>query len=214
MMNVSLKSICVVLAAVAAASLPSVGRAGSLTTTYVSNNLQDGNMFDVETGGSALSVTSLGLNLQPGVYTINVYEKSGTWVGYESTPGAWTLVTTIANVNSVAADAPTTVAVSGLTLAASSVTGLYITMTGGQGMRYTDGTMVGDPAAINSDLTIYQGAGVHYPFDGIFTPRTWNGTITYDVITPAVPEPSSAVLAGLAGAVGLAAARLRKRRAA
>jgi PEP-CTERM motif len=174
-----------------------------LTTLFAENNRQSGNMFDVVTSSNALSVTGFDLNLFDGTYTIEVYEKAGTWVGFNNTPGAWTLVESVANVTSAGVDNPTHIDVSGLTLDANATTGLYLTGTeaGTSIFAYTNGTAVGNVAASNSDLSILEGAGVSYAFDTTFTPRIWNGTIYYTAAS--VPEPSTLILAGIAGLLGL-----------
>lgn len=194
-------------AAMILAAMSMVANAGVLTTTFASNNGQSGNMFDVVTLGGPLTVTGLDLNLDPGTWTIDVYKKAGTWVGFSSTPGAWTLIDS-ASVASAGYNTPTFFNVTDFLLGASTTTGLYVTTTTSD-MNYTNGTAVGDVAAANSDLQILEGAGVSYPFGSLYTPRIWNGSIHYKSAA-SVPEPGSFWMFGI-GLIGLGIFGWRRR---
>jgi hypothetical protein len=189
----------VVLSLLALSTIP-VG-AASLTTRYAADNGQDGNMFDVVVGSNALTVTGFDLNLNSVTTTIEVYAKTGTWVGFDNNPAAWTLVGSVSNVTGAGYNQATHIDLSNFVLAADGVTALYLTDTPGAtyAFNYTDGTNVGDVAASNADLTILQGAGEEYPFDGTYQPRIWNGAIYYNVGASSIPEPSSFALLGLGG---------------
>lgn len=164
------------------AALPigtSAAQAASLTTTFAGGNGQDGNMFDVVTAGNPLTVNSLSVNLDAGNHTIEVYTRSGSWQASPSSPVGWTLVASIA-VTSAGEGLPTLVDVPDFVLPANSTIGFYVTANGGTPINYTNGSGVGNIAAQNADLQILEGAGKTYPFGGSFTPRVWNGIITYN----------------------------------
>ena len=155
---------------------PPVLPTGSLTTLFAGNNNFNGNMFDV-LPTSKITITSFAINVDTSL-TAEVYYKLGTSVGFESNPGAWTLLGS-AFVTSLGTNVPTPLPVGGLTLTPGQRYGFYVTLTGGV-MNYTNGTT----DYSNSDLTIYHGTGKQYPFGNTFTPRIWNGTIFYNIIPP------------------------------
>ena len=104
--------------------------AGQITSTFASNNGQAGNMFDVTTLANPITVTSLDLNLNPGTYTVEVYTKPGTYVGYETNPSAWTMVAT-GTVTSAGEGLPSELHRPQYPTPANTVTGFYVTTTSG-----------------------------------------------------------------------------------
>jgi hypothetical protein len=183
--------------------------AGSLTTMFASNNGQDGNMFDVLVGANDLTITGFDLNLQAVTTNIEIYTKNGTWVGSDTDPAAWTLVSSLPEVVGQGTDAPTHIDVTPFVLTANSVWALYLTDTTGFAFNYTDGTGVGNVAASNPDLTILEGSGKQYAFGAEFEPRIWNGTIYYSLDAASAPEPASWLLL-MPGAAALVWVRRRR----
>lgn len=165
---------------------PASAQQGSLTTTFAGGNGQSGNMFDVVTFGKPITIDRLGLNLNSGNATVEVYRRPGSWQANPNSAAGWTLVGS-ANVTSVGNGAATIVDIPDFTLNANETTGLYVTTTG-SGVAYTNGSGVGNVFAQNADLQILEGAGVSYPFAGTFTPRVWNGTIFYGGGAPQVAD--------------------------
>lgn len=183
-------------------------QAATLTTSYASNNARRGVMFDISTV-NPITIDSFDVNLLSGVSSMPmfVYYKTGTYVGFGGDSAAWTLLGS-ETVTSAGSNLPTPLAIGGLSLAAGTLTGLFITTDGsvnGSLLYYDGSTPVG-----NSDLTLSFGYGTAVPFDGsVFADRTWSGTIHYTV--DSVPEPGQwamMVVTGL-GIAGYATRRIR-----
>ena len=152
----------------------------SLTTLFAGGNSQNGNMFDIQ-ATKGITITSFDIHLSTSYPStpMEVYYKVGTSVGFQTNPGAWTLLGS-AVVTSLGNNVPTPLPIGGLNLIAGQRYGLYITSTmpiGNGVLRYTNG--ITDYS--NSDLTIFHGFGKVYPFGSTFSPRIWNGTIYYRV---------------------------------
>ncbi len=176
----------------AAALLAAIGlplAAGSITTTFANNNQFTGNMFNAIIGANGITVNSLDVNVDTGSMTIDVYLKSGTFVGFDTTPAAWTLVSATA-VTGAGAGKPTLVNVSPFTLAAGNTYGLYVTVDSTTNtapyMHYTNG----NSTYSNSDLSLSLGDGIGGIFGSLAVDsgRTWDGTISYSLAS-AIPEP-------------------------
>jgi len=182
-----------------AASIALPAAAGSITTTFAGGNRFDGNMFNATIGSSAITVNSLAVNVDAGASVIDVYVKAGTYVGFETTPAAWTLVSAT-SVTGLGAGAHTPVAVTPFSLAAGTLYGIYVTIDSNVNappyMYYTDANNVYS----NADLSLSLGDGLGGKFGSlsVTSGRTWNGTINYTLGNTAVPEPASLALLALA----------------
>ncbi|RFN59901.1 HYR domain-containing protein [Marixanthomonas ophiurae] len=153
----------------------------TLETTFVGGNGLDGNMFDI-VAINEVTVNSFDVNLDTGITDdVEVYYKSGTWVGFEEDAAAWTLIGT-ANVTSAGDGLPTPLNLSlGQTIAAGDTGAFYVTTTSG-GMNYTNGTANGTVFASDDNIEFLEGSGKSYPFGvSTFDARVFNGNIIYDV---------------------------------
>ena len=183
--------------AVVGTSTPTLATtSGEISTMFAENNGQNGNMFDVTTFAKPVTITSLDVNIAPGTYTMVLYIKSGTYVGFDTTASAWTEIAT-ATITSAGADLPTSFVVPAFQLAANSVTGFYVTSTTGE-ILYTNGSSTYS----NSDLSLTLGIGKSYPFGSTFSPRIWNGNIHYTVGTGTGTPDVDKYTVNLAGEVG------------
>lgn len=157
------------------------------TTTYMGGNGFDGNMFDVVSSHD-ITISGFSGNIN-GSGPMAIYYHSGTYVGTETNPGAWTLIDSV-NVTSAGVNVPTTIPFTGtLTMPAGSTYAFYITGTGGGAdVNYTNGTAVGNVFTSDGIIDIKEGQGCGYGFTMGATPRAWNGTISYCVGITGIEE--------------------------
>ncbi|MCI5120695.1 MAG: hypothetical protein D3908_05800, partial [Candidatus Electrothrix sp. AUS4] len=174
-----LKLVQSMLVFVVSISTASAYAQNSITTTFSGDNQHRGNMFDATTFGDQLTVTGIDINpAATGQYTIEVYTKSGGYIGSETTPEDWTLVS-ITEVTVPTKGVATFVDVTDFILPAESVTGMYITSAdsspAGRSLRYSNGATTATYS--NDDILLTLGVGKGYPFGSTIPSRIWNGTI-------------------------------------
>jgi hypothetical protein len=160
----------------------------NLVTFYATNNAQRGHMFDIN-ATNCVTILCFEMNLSVGTSNIDIYTKTGTHVGFESTPGAWTLIGSAANVASAGVNVPTAIPIAINQLIASGATrAFYITRTTAAGptVAYNNGTAVGNVLAADANITLREGTGKEYPFSTNFIPRQFNGRVFYTVNPPCV----------------------------
>ncbi|MFN8397540.1 MAG: right-handed parallel beta-helix repeat-containing protein, partial [Bacteroidia bacterium] len=147
--------------------------ANSLQTTYANNNsCGGGNMFDV-TAYNEITIDSFDLNMNAGTVNVDVYYKTGSYAGFETTSGAWTLLGS-ASATSTGAGVPTRLHVGGLTIPAGQTYSIYVYTTS---IVYT--TLSATTNYTNGDMNIACGVGLCSLFGGTNNPRGWNGRIYY-----------------------------------
>lgn len=163
--------------------------AAPLTTTFSSNNGFAGNMFNITAGGDDINVTGWDWNFTGGgTQTVEVYYRAGGYQGFETNAGAWTLLGT-ASVTSAGLNNPTNIPIGGLLIPAGQTFGIYFNLASYPSgtVRYTNGNI----NVSNADISIAAGIGRGNPaFTGsIFNPRSWNGSVYYEVCQGnAVPD--------------------------
>ncbi|RYZ52097.1 MAG: hypothetical protein EOP49_10345, partial [Sphingobacteriales bacterium] len=166
------------------------GGINNLATTMAGGNGASGNMFDLTTQASAVSITSFDINTYNfGIpVTVEVYYKTGSYSGSQNTPANWTLHSST-TVNGLGFGNYTNIPIPALTLSANQTYGLYVTTTDGS-ISYTDGVNTYS----DSYLTFASGNGNSYPFQSDFFPRTFNGRINYSVNNCAGPRQAVTVV--------------------
>jgi hypothetical protein len=176
-----------------------ISHADSLSTIFTGGNSQNGNMFDISvTGTSSINITGFAQNFSGTSATRSGFELwtiAGGITGNTANASAWTLISSTGSFTSNTQGTPTNIPFStsiSISLNPGQTIGIYLTNQSGSTLNsYTDGTAVGNVAATNSNLTIYEGYGVAYPFGQLFSPRIWNGTIFYSAGPAAADTQSS-----------------------
>ena len=145
-------------------------------------------MFDL-TAISEITINCFEVNMQPGVYDAVILHKTGTHVGFEQAPGAWTEIGTAPGITSNGLDMPTPIPIDvDIPMAAGTTHAFYISTTGGSSTKYTDGDLLGAVFASDVNLQVKQGTGLNYPFAFNLSPRKLNGTVHYSSGTTGMSE--------------------------
>ncbi|GEQ87270.1 hypothetical protein ULMS_27780 [Patiriisocius marinistellae] len=150
-----------------------------------------GNFFDINVLND-VSFQSFDMNLDAGSGNVEVYFKTGTWVGFESDPAAWTLVATTA-VTSAGENLPSPLNLDlDIDVAAGETVAFYVA-TLDLGINYTNGpagSMVGDILVSDTNIEHLQGGGKTSLAAGtLFSPRNFNGIVRYET-----PDPTSGLV--------------------
>jgi subtilisin-like proprotein convertase family protein len=153
---------------------------GSLETTFEAGNGHAGNMFDI-VAVTPLTIDSFDVNMDDGTTDdVEVYFKTGTWMGSETNAGDWTLVATATGITSVGDNVPTPLNLNlGIEVPAGDRVAFYVTLVNTTNINYTNGGTTGDLYASDDNIEFYEGAGKAYPFGSTFSPRIFNGNIHY-----------------------------------
>ncbi len=190
---------------------PAAQAPGSLITHFLGGNGYAGNMFDF-TPNVDMTITGIDFHgrSNSNLYDIDLWYRTGTSVGNESSSTGWTLLASGSATNN-GSGVGTFVDLSGngVTFQAGVTYGLYMDnsnySTSG-GINYTNTTSAETYA--NADATIISHCGKATPaFTGsTFNNRCWNGTVYYDT-GAAGPQLSVAnLVAGAAATISVSGA--------
>ncbi len=148
----------------------------TLASTFAAGNSQDGSMFNITALAEDVMIDSLGcVPRDDARYFIEVYYREGGYAGYENDPAAWTLYKRYL-FPMVNGENRLVLPMSGLMIPAGTTYGFYVTSVDNN-IRYTSI----DTSVTDAYITFESGTGNIYPFDEIFTPRTFNGSVYYTV---------------------------------
>jgi hypothetical protein len=159
---------------------------GSLFADVTSSSGCEGAFFDLTAGGADITITGFETN-QAGTANTQVYYKAGTYAGFETNAGAWSLLGS-ATVNGGSGFIQTLypLPVGSLTIPAGETYGILIysgffSRPDVHATRYANGTATFS----NADLTLTAGAasctgGNFNPFDGAESGRIWRGIVHYE----------------------------------
>ncbi len=181
---------------------------GSITTHFLGGNGYAGNMFDF-TPNVDMTITGLDFHgrTNSNSYDIDLWFRTGSSVGFETTSVGWTLMASGTAINN-GSGVGTFVDLSGngVTLLAGQTYGLCMhnsNYSSAGGINYTN--TVGPETYTSAEATLVSHCGVTDPaFTNFFANRCWNGTLYYDS-GPAGPSLSvSGLVAGGAATVSAA----------
>ncbi|MBU1413860.1 hypothetical protein KKC22_20280 [Myxococcota bacterium] len=153
-----------------------------LTTPLAGGNGWAGSMFDVVAQRN-VTITGFAGSFYAGAQTVEIWYRTGTYVGNTSGMTGWTQLGTTSITgqgNGVATPIPINLSVQ---VNAGQRVAFWVTCQGtyGSGNIYTSGPTAGTLLASNADLQIYSGVGTYYPLSsGIFADRSFNGIVQYD----------------------------------
>ena len=159
----------------------SVNLMHELSSIFMGGNGASGTMFDVEPAKD-INIRKIYLNLalnEP--VNAELWTRTGTHVSFENKPWLWQRIAVVP-VDGKGRGRKSCMDIGSMTLNANTRYGFYILVTNGK-FRYTNGMGVGNVAASNEDLTLYEGAGLTRPFGKVYNNRIWNGDIFYDVLS-------------------------------
>lgn len=171
-------------------SLNFYSQCGPLNTPQVTNNGQDGIMFDV-VALQSVNIVQLGMDFDTGAgNTIRIYKKVGTHVGFTNNAAAWTLVGEVTGWASTSNQNVLIPIQINHYLCPGQVVAFYVTNTVTANCNYSNGTGVGNTAAQDANIRILQGTGKDYPFGTNFTPRVPNVRVNYNCATSCCQPPT------------------------
>lgn len=148
-----------------------------LPTTYAMGNSNTGVIFDA-VARQNLTISGYKAAVSGSGKTY-LYTKPGSYLGAEQNPGLWTLRDSVQVTNAIET-VPTELAFDPVTIATGDTMAFYLTFVPGSGsFHYTDGVEEGARVAYDGLLEIKAGLGMGELFTEGFTPRIFNGTLTY-----------------------------------
>lgn len=155
---------------------------GTLDTGYVnSSGWCGGPYIDLTAGAEDVRIVSFEMYFKGTVNRdVEVYWKVGTYVGSETTPGAWTLLGTV-NVTPGGDGTLTAVNLGGVDIPAGQTYGFKV-WDGGTGGSSGPGLDLRSGGTIASDANLSlssQNYTCNDPFSGLNSGFGWQGTVTY-----------------------------------
>lgn len=168
----------------------SVMACDTLGTTFAAGNGQNGNFFDlVNTNSVSIQITDIDQCFTSTTSdTIYVYYKSGTFVGSEATPSAWTLGGKMLFAPSFTGTPENVGLGLNIVIPSGQTYGMYVTLRT-QTVRYTNGLTMGAVYKTKDGLQFKEGKGAAYPWGSTFpasgtASRIWNGVLHYCTMAP------------------------------
>lgn len=161
----------------------------TISTTMAAGNGSSGNMFDI-VALNAIEVNGFDVHLSgTALTTIEVWYRTGSFVGFESSNAGWTQVLTTTVTGAGAGNMTFVPANFTVSIPAGQTYAFFVTSNGGSGMSYTNGTLLGSIYTQNADLQFLEGKGGGY-FTVTNSPRVFNGQMRYTKVgctSPRIP---------------------------
>jgi hypothetical protein len=169
-------------APVAAVNVESVQAEGTLSTGYIdSSGWCGGPYIDLTAAAVAVRIVSFEMYFKGTVNrTVEVFWKVGTYVGFESDPGAWTSLGTV-NVTPGGTGTLTPIALGGVDIPPGETYGFKV-WDGGTGGPEGPGLdlRMGGTVASDANLSLSSNAYTCYePFTGLNPGFGWQGNVLY-----------------------------------
>ena len=150
-----------------------------LETTFEDNNRSYGNFFTIK-ALQDIFITSFTIHTaDTGTGTVKIYEKEGSYSGFESNAVDWNLIMNDPDVEGQGTNEKTPLGNLDTALFIPANTFHSFHIYSSLRVRYTNGNAEGDIYTENPDLIIYEGLGADNDFGNTFSPRIWNGIIQY-----------------------------------
>ncbi|MBX3163288.1 MAG: T9SS type A sorting domain-containing protein [Bacteroidetes bacterium] len=169
------------------------GGRDSLLTTLVGGNGASGNVFDILTFQDVI-LDGFNLNLDNAVYTIQVWYRTGSAIGFNNNVAGWTQLGGNFNVTGAGMGNMTYVPMNlNFPLQANQTYGFAVGCTScGGTFWYSNGTGLGNLLAQNADIRVNEGYGGAFWAFGNIT-RNFNGYVRYKKAGGGCASPKSPV---------------------
>lgn len=151
----------------------------SIATPLVSNNGNQGIMFDVQAVNDII-VSGFDINLSNSSSgNITVYSRVGTHVGFESSAVGWTNEGTVAiSDNGTSTNTHISLPLS-VMIPAGTTMAFYLNGDASLSIDYSDGTSLGNTLISDPNIVVKEGSGISAVFGSNFQPRNFEGVIQY-----------------------------------
>ncbi len=193
------------IAAVAlVAALAGSAMGGVLAANPLSNNGTGGVFLDLTPTSQPLNLTAFATqfsNAAGGAVNVEVWTRSGSYVGFTTSNAGWTLTQTATGTSAGTTTTSGDIALtSPILLPAGGTTAVYLHGLAGSNLRYFGTGTTSLINFSNPDVALFTNIARtgSIAFAGTqFTPRAFVGTLTYEI----VPAPASLALLSLGGLV-------------